>query len=486
MRDRIGALFGQAMVYGVAGVLSRASGLITFPILSKSMGIEQFGTLDYFMTLANLIAVLAMFGLESAAVRFYFAAESDEERFKQLSRVASMQCVPLLILLAASLGALALALPDSERPDSFLVALVLAQAFLSVLMAHFQYIMIWRKQRKDYLISTLGQTALTVVALVWVCHGRSATAVEVLAVLLVVRALSIAHGYWTVRTQFRITLDLSGVGPMVRYALPIGVVGTLAALLPLIERQAIASLLTAADLGTYAAAARLGMLIMLPIAAFQLVWVPFALSHHRDPAAEITYKAVLKLFTIGALVLALALTACADPLLRLLTSPEYYGARAVVFPICFGLVLKTIGDVVQVGIDISGRSHLKLYAFGFTTAASLLFVPLFTYHWGVVGAAWAGVLAFAVKATLEYHLGQSAHRLNWDGNRVLGISLLAAAIGGGAELIWSGQPIALALAAAGGAIVLAAFGWVGTLDVEERRQIRLILPVRQSKDVGCG
>ena len=459
------------MFFGVAGVLSRVSGLITFPILSRAMPVAEFGALDYLMTLSNLIAVFAIFGLESAAVRFFFASDRSEDRFRELSRVLSLQMRPVLLLVVSSIAAFSLAARDDLNVQMLAIGLVLAQSALMVPIAHFQYIMIWREQRRDYLFSTVGQTILTVLVLIWACYGRSPSAVEVLTFLMVIRVVTFLHGYWATRRQFRLTLRPRGVSPILRYALPIGVVGTLAAFLPLIERQSILSFLTDADLGIYAAAARLGTLMTLPIAAFQLVWVPFALSHHRDPAAAVTYKAVLKLFTIASLATALALAACAEPLLRILTTPEYAGARVAVFPICLALVVKAIGDVVQVGIDISRKSHLKLYAFAATTAASLVAAPLLTYSLGIVGAAWAAVLAYSVKAVLEYRLAQSAHRMEWEAGRVLAITLIAGAVGLMAQFAGETHAGVAALTLLLGCVLIALVGYRLTLDDEERAQL---------------
>jgi O-antigen/teichoic acid export membrane protein len=242
--------------------------------------------------------------------------------------------------------------------------------------------------------------------------------------------------------------------------------------MPFVERQSIISLISEADLGLYAAATRIALLLTLPIAAFQIVWVPFAFSHFRDPGVETVYRAVFKLFATFGIASALAITAVATPLLLLLTTPEFLGARVVVFPICFALVVKALGDISQVGIDLSLKSHLKLIPFGLMAAIALIVTPLMARAFGISGVAWGMVLAFAGKAFTEYRLAQRAHPLEWHGGRVAVLAIAACGFGAGYELLFSyvGE---VGTAAAGLSATAAAIigSWFVMLDSNEREQL---------------
>ncbi|NIJ19304.1 O-antigen/teichoic acid export membrane protein [Sphingomonas naasensis] len=465
-------LLKRMSVYGVSGVLSRVSGLVTFPILTKAMGAEQFGTLDYYVTIVNLVAAVAVFGLDSVGNRFYFQSDNLIEKRRTMSQIVSIQAVPMALLFAAGIFMFG-ALP---YPQGMLLGLVFWQAALAALISHIQYLMIWNDDKYNYLISTVGQTLLTMALLAWICLSRSPSAGEVLAIFFAARLATVLHGAYATKGMFGLTLDRQGLGAMLRYGWPIGIICALNAIMPFIERQSIVSLLTESDLGRYAAAGRIAILLTLPISAFQIVWVPFAFSHFREPGAEGIYRLVLKLFAIFGVAAALAVTAIAVPLLKILTTNEFLDGRTAVFPICLGLVVKGLGDIAQVGIDISLKSHLKLITYGVMTALALLLTPLLTHMYGIAGAAWGTVISFSVKTLVEYRLAQSAHPIEWHGNRILLVAMLGLLLGIGAELAKPLAPDATMFAAAGGALIVLACGWTLVLDAEERRHLIELVP----------
>jgi O-antigen/teichoic acid export membrane protein len=466
--EKIASLVRSTSVFGVSGVLSRVSGLITFPILTKAMGAEQFGVIDYYLTIANFIAVITVFGLDSVGGRFYFQNHLEADRRKMLSQVMSLQAVPVLLLFVAGLAVLL----AWRSANGFLLALVLWQAALAALISHLQYFMIWRDEKRHYMVSTIGTSLLTMAVLVWACIDRTPTAVEVLAIFFGGRLATVLHGLWVARGLFAPTLNITGLRAMLTYGWPIGVVCTLNAMMPFIERQSILSLISEADLGIYAAATRIAILLTLPIAAFQIVWVPFAFSHFRDPGVEGVYRAVFKLFAILGIASALAITALSTPLLLLLTTPEFIGARAVVFPICFALVVKGLGDIAQVGIDISFKSHLKLIPFGLMAAVALVVTPLLARGFGIQGVAWGMVMAFATKGMAEYRLAKRAHPLEWHGSRVAQMALIACAFGASYEILFSyAGEVGTALTGLGATAVLLLGSWFILLDAEERSQL---------------
>jgi O-antigen/teichoic acid export membrane protein len=458
MAVSLGRLVRSAGFFGVPGVLARLSSLVTFPIMTKAMGVEAFGELDYWITIANFSAVAIVFGLDSVATRFYHDHDDPEQRRRVLSQVLTTQValcalVPVIIYELLSAAGLGLA---SYPGASVLLALTLVQALLMAPLTHFQNYMMWADRTTPYLILTLGQVGLTVMGLLLVCVGRTPAVWEILTVFIVIRLVMAAYGAWACRSAFGFTLDLSGQKAFWAYGAPIGIIGLLGAGVPFIERQAIASVLTNADLGAYGAATRIALLILLPISAFQMVWVPFALSSLKAGGAEATYRLALKIFAIGGFICAFALAALSSPLLYLLTDDAFLGASVAVLALCVGVVVKGLGDVVQLGIDVSRKSWMKFFPFFAMTAVALVVVPMLARSFGIAGAAWGSLCAFGVKTILEYFLANAAHRFEWHAGRlavflVLGLAL---AILHDVVLASAGSVVAAVVALAGSGLLL--------------------------------
>ncbi len=101
----------------------------------------------------------------------------------------------------------------------------------------------------------------------------------------------------------------------------------------------------------------------------------------------------------GALVLlAAGLTAVADDAVRLMTTPDFYGAAKVVPWIAAGVVFQGIYLLTSIGLNITKQTKYYPIATGAAAVASvganLVLIPRF----GVMGAAWSNTMAYAVLA----------------------------------------------------------------------------------------
>ena len=54
---RLKFLFKDSIVYGAASALSKAFGLITFPIIARNLSIADFGFYDYLISVKKLTAM---------------------------------------------------------------------------------------------------------------------------------------------------------------------------------------------------------------------------------------------------------------------------------------------------------------------------------------------------------------------------------------------------------------------------------------------
>ena len=69
---------------------------------------------------------------------------------------------------------------------------------------------------------------------------------------------------------------------LILFAIPIGLACIIESFMPVIERQLILKYLSLHNLGIYAAATKIAMIISLLIGAFQICWDPMALSIFKE------------------------------------------------------------------------------------------------------------------------------------------------------------------------------------------------------------
>ncbi len=98
-----------------------------------------------------------------------------------------------------------------------------------------------------------------------------------------------------------------------------------------------------ADLGLYAAAAKIASVAMMLSIAFQMGWGPFSYSIYKQPDAARTYSLVLRGFTEIMCLAVLAISALSQPLTELIAGDRYRAAAVYVFSLAMGFGVQAIG-----------------------------------------------------------------------------------------------------------------------------------------------
>ena len=287
--------------------------------------------------------------------------------------------------------------------------LLILQSPLFVLLGFAQSLLKWTFRRWLYMLISIGSVVMTVIGLVVGLAFFNFGVVEVFTVYLATRAIFAIIGLWCVRQWLTIPTRWDRLKEMLPFAAPIGVIACWAPCCPSWRRSMVQSLLGAEDLGLYAAGAKVGMLISLPMSAFEIAWGPFALSIFKEKDASESFRHVLRIFAIFIFTMVLALTALAGPVLQILGSTRYEGGAVVVFAVAMGLALQALGSITSVGIVFSKKSYLKLYGYGAMIAVAAFAIPLLSSVFGFAGVAWGSMSAYLARTILETWLAERVH-----------------------------------------------------------------------------
>ncbi len=471
-RDRLSFLLKDSVLYGGAAAISKAFALITFPLLARHFSVEAYGILDYFMVLASFLAILFIFGQDSAVARYFYEHEDTADRCQLISQSLVFQLAGLTLILPLlwwGVEWISKVLIDAEGSVRFFKIVIFQLPFL-LLINFSQNLLKWTYARAKFLVMSLGftlvQASLLVMAVLLLDVG-------IRGVLLVSLFTSIVFGLLGllfIRRWLSYPRNFRRLYEMLPYAIPFGVICVLAALSPALERTLTDKLLGAEDLGLYAAGTKIAMLIGLAVSAFQTAWGPFSLSLHKQDDAIKTYNLVLKLFVIVTCLMVFTLTLMAQPLIHFLASDRYIGAEVVVFPLAMGLAIQATSWITEIGISISKRSYLNLYAYTFAIVSTLAGIMLLAPLLGLLGVSLGVMIGYAVKAISSSWLAQRAYPLFWQYSSVivvLGLTLFFGLLAEWLGLYWGTIVHDMVLIL--GIIAVIAVGWSVLLNPSERQ-----------------
>lgn len=244
--------------------------------------------------------------------------------------------------------------------------------------------------------------------------------------------------------KFRFTIDIDIVKDMLKYTLPLVIVGLAGMVNETFDRIVLKYLLPAdvaqSAQGIYGACYKISILMTIFIQAYRYAAEPFFFNIFKDSDARITYAKTTDVFITAGLLIWL-FTLLNLPVIQYFIGSSYRVGLNIV-PIlltanlCLGIYFN-----LSFWYKLTGQTHIGAYvtiigAF-ITLIINFIFVPRYSY----VASAWATLAAYSSMMILAYLLGQKYYKINYPINKILMNTVIAAVIYVLSQFIPSSSPI---------------------------------------------
>lgn len=392
-------------VYGLGVIVIKAFSLITIPIYTHVFTPAQFGVLSYVTTLGGLLGAVLIVGGDTAYARFFFEAQTVERRQLITSTwigFLAAWSVTVCLLLIPFAGTIAESSFGNTQTTPLLVAVLLAGP---VSLVNRMCAQILRNEFRPaaYIALNAASTLLLIGFGVYAVLGLKLGLLGVLLGTLAAELVMLPVRLWTARSMFRLRFSLPLLRQLLAFGIPIVPTSLAYWVFLTSDRLLLGNLSTLEQLGLYSIANSLVGLATIIVYAFGQAWSPHAIRLYEEDrgSASMVYGRVMTYLLAGFGLLAVGVTVFGPELLRLLTSPRYYGASAAIAPLAIGLVAMASTQITGGGISLVKRTkYLAIYAWLAAVANVVLNLAL-DRPFGMLGAAWATAVAY-VGLTLLY------------------------------------------------------------------------------------
>ncbi len=426
-----GKLAVNALIYGLATVLSRAASLIMLPIYTRLLSPADYGLLHFLDLMVEVAIILVSAGMTMGVLRFYFKATTDQERNEVLVSAFVLQLgldavATLLVVLAAG-PISAHAMGGAATPGM----IVLAGVNITVgSLAVVPLLKLQADQRATAymavsLTKLLLQLSLNILLLVGFNMGPIGILWSNFVSSLIV---GVATSIWML-SQTGLTVTRPALRNLRRFGVPYQFMAAGSFILAFGDRFVLEPVAGLAVVGIYSLAYQFGMLASaLAAAPFLRAWNPIRFQQASAPLEERDAEADrgfrhLNLVTVS---LAVAIALFVRPLLLVMSDPGYHGAVVLVPVILFAYQLQTWTEAARFGIDVSEQTRYASYAVWISAVVCIVFYLLLIPPFGAMGAAAATVLAFWVRFQLTYRWAQRLFPIAYRWAPNLKLLLLAA------------------------------------------------------------
>lgn len=441
-------------LYMVAMASPSLLSLILVPIVTRYLTTADYGALDLLQQTTVVISVLLGLNFSSALGYFYFQDEAVHSRV-----VSTSLCGAFLLGTLAGVvgwlfsGPISRLVFKSPAYTPYLWLIFAAMPLSFLLEAGYGWL---RTENRTTMFTGAVLLRLILIlagTLILLLHfglrigavlGANIAASGVIALVLAAISLRV----------YRFSFDRVLFRRMLRFAAPLGLSAVALFVIHFGDRFVLPHYRSFSDLGVYAVAYKLGMLVSLVQSAFQAYWEAQIYQVIKRADAQVV---VARTFTYLILVLAfssLGVLVATRPALEIMTPPSYYRAAAVVPVILLAYFIRAAGDFFRILFLAKGLPAYDAATNWITAAVSFALYLLLIPRFGIMGAAWATLLTFIAALAISAPWSYRVWRYRLEPARLAKIVCVTATLSGIHFLF----PRASVPAQAGqGALLLAAF-----------------------------
>jgi O-antigen/teichoic acid export membrane protein len=420
-------LISQTAIYGLSSILGRFLNYLLVPLYTYTFSAGEYGVVSEFYAYAGFFAVLLAFGLETGYFRFRQKPGMDTQAVYASSlSFLMLTSVGFLVAILYWRQSLAdwLHYPDHPEYIGWFASIMAMDAITALPFARLRAEnRAWRfagiKVAEIVITIALNLFFLLLcpkLVAIWPDSQFSSyyQPQEGVGYIFLANLLASGVKLLLLLPQFRgipLSLPPAVLLPMLRYSLPMVVIGFAGMINEMLSR-AILKVMLPYDLatnlkmlGVFGACYKLSILMSLFVQAFRYAGEPFFFSYAGRSDAKRAYALVMQYFVMAGVFIFLLVTLYID-LFQYFIGPEFR-AGLVVVPIlllanlCLGIYIN-----LSIWYKLSDRTGLgawvSIAGAVLTIGLNILWIP----QWGYVGSAWATLACYAFMVLLSWLLGQ--------------------------------------------------------------------------------
>ncbi len=418
-------------MYGLSAVALQFLGVITLPVMAHTFSTSEYGVLELITTMIGAVAIFVDLGLTSASQRSYYDysdTQTQERRVMLATTIVTSLAAALVVgtILVLTRDQISALLTGSDRYGNLIVIAALILPVTSVMNLS-REIMRLRFKTWHYvassLISAIVGTGFIIVALLILHLGLEGA----LLGGVVGAAVAATYGMLVVRHDLARGYSPSELRTMLDYGLPL--VPTAAALwaLALVDRLMLSRLSNLSQVGEYAMANRLGLLVTFAATAFATAFAPFMFSLYADNPEQEKLVRAQALTYVGVVfaLLTLIVSIFAREALEII-APRFQTAYEAVGLISFGLAANGIANIALGGIALARETRSLFIYSGIAASVNITLNLIVIPAWGMIGAAAATAIAYVLLFSLYYHRAQRVYPTPYELSRLIRLGVLTA------------------------------------------------------------
>mgnify|MGYP006279067557 CR=1 FL=1 len=417
-------IFKHSIIYGLGGMLKRATGFLLLPLYTSYLTVSQYGELEVFIVSTTIIFRVVQLGFGSALFK-YFSYDTDSEQdsvYNQLVISSGFyfllvfSAIALVILFSFRENLSLLLFDTTDYADLFSLVIVIV-LFQTVHVIPRAYL---RIQNRSALYSSIniGEFLVQVGITIYLVAAKGMGIRGVLLAQVITTGLAavvftgIIFRKLLFRISGRVIQEMLGYGI---YLIPVSI-GSL--VLMMSSRYFILFYHNSNELGIFTLGDKISKILFMGVSAFQLAW-PAIMFRIKDlPDAKDRYAEVITYYVMVFAGIFVMLCTFSRELVLILGNEEYLGALFVIPVLVGAYMIYGFFYSGTIGINIYKKTYYQTIAMILAALVNLGLNFLLTPAYGIIGTALAFLGASITLSATAVTFSQRIYRVPVEWRRI--------------------------------------------------------------------
>jgi O-antigen/teichoic acid export membrane protein len=426
MLENIKRLGKDTAIYGTSTIVGRLLNFLLIPFYTNVLKPEEYGITAYIYSLIAFMNVLYNYGMESAYFKYSSTLEIGSK--KQNFSVPFFSTFFSSLLFSALIISLSHPISNTINLPANFHRIIYYSAFIlffdAIVIIPFANLRQNCKARKFALIKTINilvNVTMNIILLVVYRYGIEGIFISGLIASFITWALLLP----TIVSNLEFKFSSPLYKALLKFGLPSLPAGFAAMMLQVIDRPILRALTNDSAVGIYQANYRLGIFMMLVVSMFDYAWKPFFFATAKEEKAKEIFSRVTTYFYLFMVIVFLIISLFIDNLVgirvlnRYIIHPSYWIGLNIVPVVLAAYLFNGLSLSFSAGLYIQKKTAYLPIITIISAIANVFFNFLLIPKMGIMGAAIATLISYAVMAITTFYFSQKIYPVVYEFKRIL-------------------------------------------------------------------
>ena len=428
----------DSIIYFVPSIISRGISLFLVPLYTRVLKPADYGSLDLLSVFASIINLTIALEISQGVAR-YFAAEKNKDKKVIYASSAfwfTLFCYSLFAFLMLIKSNYFSSLIMGQKGLEIAYKIGIVNIWINGLFYLIQNQFRWELRSKEFAFISLLMSLTTAGVSIWLTYGLSLGINGLLLGMFSGSFLGTLLGLILLRKTFRFCFEKSYLFEMLKFSVPLVFSGVAVWVSLYVDRLLISHFLTINDLGLYGIGYRLASVAGLIMVGFQSALTPLIYTYHKEKDTPQQIERIFRLFLVVAMLFFLFISLFSLDILKIFTTPSFYGGWLVVVYIVPAILLANM-YIFAPGISIAKKNNYLIWINVVGAILNLLLNSIFIPFLGIEGAGLATLLSYLAIFVTYMYFSQRFYFVPHNWKPILFNALLAFSLSWGIPKIFN-------------------------------------------------